>query len=78
MNKLFIIGNGFNLVHKILSGYEDFRLHLISLLKRISGKNYKNYDFTDNSIITVDYEKNPENDILTILYFLSIAEYELT
>lgn len=74
MNKLFIIGNGFDLAHKIPSRYEDFRLFLISILNQVSGKNYMDYDFTDNTIITADYNKNLENDILTIMYFLSCAE----
>lgn len=74
MKKLFIIGNGFDLSHKIPSRYEDFRLYLISLLNHETGEDYSNYDFTDSSIITLDYEKNLKNDILTILYFLSCAE----
>jgi hypothetical protein len=74
MSKLFFIGNGFDLAHKIPSGYEDFRLYLISLLNQISGKNYSNYDFSDSEIISIDYKKNLENDILTIMYFLSYVE----
>lgn len=75
MNKLFIIGNGFDIAHNIKSSYEDFRLYLISLLEDISGEKYEDYDFTDSSnIITIDYYQSPENDLLTILYFLSCAE----
>lgn len=75
MNKLFIIGNGFDIAHNIKSRYEDFRLYLISLLKNITGKKYEDYDFTDSSdIININYFRSPENDLLTILYFLSCAE----
>ena len=74
MNKLFIIGNGFDIAHKIPSRYEDFRLYLISLLNQIDIKYTPSYDYTDSSIITTDYESNEENDILTIMYFLSNAE----
>lgn len=75
MSKLFIIGNGFDLAHRIPSRYEDFRLYLISLLNKESGQDYSNYDFTiNNEIITSDYKKNLQNDILTIMYFLSTAE----
>lgn len=64
-----------NIAHDIKSSYEDFRLHLISLLENISGEKYEDYDFTDSSnIITIDYSRSPENDILTLLYFLSCAE----
>lgn len=75
MKKLFIIGNGFDLAHGIQSSYEDFRKYLICKLECITGKCYKNYDFTDSSILTSDYSKTPVNDLLTILYFLSVAEY---
>lgn len=75
MNKLFIIGNGFDIAHKIESSYEHFRQYLITLLENVSKRNYKGYDFTDNSIITSDYTRCPENDLLTILYFISNAEY---
>lgn len=74
MKKLFIIGNGFDLAHNIPSTYESFRQYLISLLNDISGKNYKNYSFDDSSIITTDYNDTLENEILTIMYFLSNAE----
>ncbi len=75
MKKLFIIGNGFDLAHRIPSKYEDFRLYLISLLNKESGRDYSNYDFTVNDgIITGDYIKCLENDILTIMFFLSNAE----
>lgn len=75
MNNLFIIGNGFDLAHKIKSSYEDFRLYLVSLLEKITGRKYGDYDFTDSSdIITIDYSQCPENELLTILFFLSCAE----
>lgn len=77
MGKLLIIGNGFDLAHNIPSKYEHFKQYLISLLENITGKNYKNYCFSDNSIITSDYHDTPENEILTIMYFLSNAEYQL-
>lgn len=75
MKKLFIIGNGFDLAHGIQSSYEDFRKYLIEKLEYITGKCYKNYDFTDSDILTNDYARTPVNDLLTILYFLSVAEY---
>lgn len=75
MKRLFIIGNGFDLAHGIKSSYEDFRKYLVSKLEIITGKKYKKFDFTDNSILTNDYIKTPENDLLTILYFLSVSEY---
>lgn len=75
MKKLFIIGNGFDLAHGIHSSYDDFRKYLVCKLETITGKNYKNFDFTNSSILTNDYRKNPENDLRTILYFLSVAEY---
>ena len=78
MKRLFIIGNGFDLAHGIHSSYEDFREFLVSKLGTITGKKYDNFDFTDSSILTNDYIKTPENDLLTILYFLSVAEYDGT
>lgn len=77
MNNLFIIGNGFDLAHNIPSSYEEFRQYLIALLSNITGAKYDYHDFTDNSIITSEYSDNPENEILTIIYFLSNAEYQL-
>ncbi len=41
MNKLFIIGNGFDRAHKIASSYEDFRKYLVSRLENITGEIYK-------------------------------------
>lgn len=78
MKRLFIIGNGFDLAHGIHSSYEDFRKYLVSKLETITGKEYKNFDFTDSSILTNDYIKTQENDLLTILYFLSVAEFGST
>lgn len=75
MNKLFIIGNGFDLAHKINSRYEDFRQYLVNRLVSIAGNKYRKYDFSDSSIITSDYSKCIENDLLTILYFLTVADY---
>lgn len=75
MNKLFIIGNGFDLAHKIPSSYRNFHQYLVYKLNSIAGNKYENYDFTDSEILSNDYETSPENDLLTILYFLSIAEY---
>lgn len=75
MNKLFIIGNGFDLAHHIPSKYENFRLYLIEMLNSVSGRDYSDYDFTDSSIIVNDYISSKENDILIIMYFLSNAEY---
>lgn len=75
MSRLFIIGNGFDLAHRIPSKYEDFRLYLISLLNKESGCDYSNYDFrVNNDIVTDNYIKNLKNDILTIMFFLSNAE----
>ena len=71
MNKLFIIGNGFDIAHKIESSYEHFKRYLITLLEHVSKESYAEYDFTDSSILTSDYTRSPENDLLTILYFLS-------
>ena len=76
MKRLFIIGNGFDLAHGIHSSYEDFRKYLIFKLETITGKNFKNFDFLDSGILTNDYLKTPENDLLTILYFLSVSEYD--
>lgn len=78
MNKLFIIGNGFDLMHKIPSRYEDFRQYLVTMLEKMEGKSYRQYDFTNDSIITSNYIESPTNEILTILYFLSVAESNLT
>ncbi len=77
MNNLLIIGNGFDLAHNILSSYEQFRQYLIALLSNITGGKYDSYDFSDNSIITSEYSDTPESEILTIIYFLSNAEYQL-
>lgn len=76
MKRLFIIGNGFDLAHGIHSSYEDFRKYLVYKLETITGKKYKNFDFTDSSILTNDYVKTPEKDLLTVLYFLSVPEYD--
>ena len=76
MKRLFIIGNGFDLAHGIHSSYEDFRKYLVFKLETITGKNFNNFDFFNSNILTNDYIETPENDLLTILYFLSVSEYK--
>lgn len=78
MKKLFIIGNGFDLAHKIPSSYENFRKYLINLLNGITEKNYDTYDFLDSSIIWENHTNGPAGELLTILYFLSVSEYNRT
>lgn len=78
MNKLFIIGNGFDLAHGLKTSYNDFRLYLISLLHEYNEKYNTDFNFSDNSIIediiSTEFELSEEKEFLVILYFLTQAE----